>query len=327
MRKIWIFLSLLFLSTLLLSACGTKAAPQPTESAPTPSGFVSEGVVLPVKSVDLAFFPNGGVIASVSKQSGDQVNAGDVIASLVLTPQLEASQASAERELLLAQNTLQDFLDQAEVKKTQAAYDLALAKESFNDASDKKRDKEHTYKYSKTRESKVELDKALTNYDLTQAQVALAEVELARWENGPDPIQLNELKSRVANAESQLNSTKAAASTQLELVAPWDGTVITNDLVIGQTVAAGIESVRLADESSWKVETTDLKETYVANLNVGDKATITIDALSGKEFEGTITQIEGYGVDKQGDITYKVVLSLNPDPAFKWNMTANIQFK
>jgi HlyD family secretion protein len=323
-------LSIFFFGVLALSlsACGTPATVKAeAESTPAASpAVISEGNLLPVRTVELSFFPSGGVVSSVDKTAGQTVSAGDVIASLELTPQQSAAITAAQQELVQAQNALQKFQDEATVSKDQAAYDLALAKEKFNDAMDKKRDKQHTYKYSKTRESKVELDKALSNYDLTEAQVALAEKELAKWANGPDPVQLAELQARVDNALAQLASAKAAGSEQLTLTAPWAGTIITNDLVVGQTASAGTAHVQLADENAWIVETDDLKETYISAVKVGQTARITVDALPGREFTGTVTTIEGIGVDKNGDITYKVTLSIPADPAFKWNMTVNVEF-
>ncbi len=327
MRKPVTLLPIVLGISIFLTSCSTASTVEAQEiSQPVSDSIISEGVVLPVRTVDLGFYPNGGMVGEIAKAAGDEVESGEMIAKLILTLQQAAAVKSAEQELLLAQNTLQTFLDEVEVSKTQAGYDLALAREAFNKAMDKKRDKEHTYKYSKTRESKVELEKALTNYDLTQAQVALAEKELVRWENGPDPVKLSELNARVTNAEAQLASARAAATDQLVLAAPWDGIVVTNDLVVGQTVQAGTTHVKLADQSEWIVETNDLTEIDISTISIGQTATVRVDALPGKAFTGTITAIEGIGVDKQGDITYKVTLEIENDLGLKWNMTASVEF-
>jgi multidrug resistance efflux pump len=326
MRKTFFFIFVSLIGILSLSACSTptaQAAATPAAAAPS---VIAEGVVKPVRTVDLGFFPSGGIVGKVDKTAGASVQQGEEIASLTLTEQQSAAVASAQQELVLAQNALQNFLDEADVSKAQAAHDLALANETLNDASDKKRDKEYTYKYSKTRESKIELDKAQTNFTLAQAQVALAQARVDKWKDGPDKAQLAELKARVANAEAQLASAKAQAGSQLQLIAPWAGTVIENDLVDGQTVQAGQSYVKLADTSAWIVETSDLKETDIAGIKVGDSAKITVDALPGKEMTGKVTDIEGIGVDKQGDITYKVTLAIAPDPQLLWNMTASVEF-
>lgn len=328
MQKKSLLLTLLVIPAIFLSGCAAQqpVQAQTVDAASISTGLIAEGTVLPLRTVELGFYPAGGMVVKVEKMAGDAVSAGDVIASLALTPQQEAAITAAEQELVLAQNALQTFMDEATVNKNQAAYDLALAREKFNDASDKKRDKQHTYKYSKTRESKIELEKALTNYDLTESQVALAEQEVAKWENGPDQARLAELQARVSNAEAQLASVKAAAGSQLNISAPWSGTVVTNDLVLGQIVTAGVSYAKLADDSAWIVETGDLKETDLSSVKVGGNAVVTVDALPGKEFPAEIKSIEGIGVDKNGDITYKVTLSIPADPELKWNMTANVLF-
>jgi HlyD family secretion protein len=326
MRKSIVIGILIILASTILAACGSTPTVQAQATLNVPNQVTSEGVVMPVKTVELGFFPSGGVVDQVNKLPGDQVKSGDVLASLVVSPQQLAAVTAAQQELVLAQNALKDFNDTAAVSKAQANMDVALAKERVKDTYNKKRDKETAYKYSKTREAIVELDKATADYALALAQQAVAEQKAANWSNGSDQEQLAELTARVANAEKQLDSAKSAASTQLEIKAPWDGTVITNSLEPGQLGTAGTSVIQMADLTAWKVETSNLKETDVTGIAIGDAAKITMDALPGKEFPGSVIAIENIGVDKQGDITYKVTLSLPSDPVLKWNMTANVTF-
>lgn len=317
-------------SILVLSACSTNsaAAVEPAAStAGTPSALIREGVVKPIKTVDLGFFPSGGLVEAVDAPEGTAVKAGDVLAHLTVTPQQLAAVALAEQELVNATNALQKLNDEAALSKAQAAVDVALARETLNDAKDKKRDKDYTYRYSKTRESLVEKDKADANLLFAEQQLALAESNAAKWENGPEESQLAALTARLNSATEQVNSARAAAGAQSKIIAPWDGTVISNSLVAGQIAQSGQSYMQLADTSAWKVETSDLKESDIARVSVGTEAVITVDALPGVELKGKVVSIEQFGVEKQGDITYRAQLEIETNPGLLWNMTASILFK
>jgi len=45
------------------------------------------------------------------------------------------------------------------------------------------------------------------------------------------------------------------------------------------------------------------------------------------EFQARVKTIQPLGKDNQGDITYKVTLSVDFDPRFMWNMTTSVHFE
>jgi HlyD family secretion protein len=81
--------------------------------------------------------------------------------------------------------------------------------------------------------------------------------------------------------------------------------------------------VRLADFSQWQVETDDLTELNVVRVREGAAVQLAFDALPGVTLPGTVVQIKPIGVNKQGDITYTVVIAPDRwDERLRWNMTA-----
>ena len=57
----------------------------------------------------------------------------------------------------------------------------------------------------------------------------------------------------------------------------------------------------------------------------GAAATITFDALPGLELAGRVLQIRPLGENKQGDMTYTVVIQPDQlDDRLRWNMTAAV---
>lgn len=76
------------------------------------------------------------------------------------------------------------------------------------------------------------------------------------------------------------------------VVAPCDGQLGRRALEEGQFINAGQTITYIIPETQkWVIA--NYKETQIENLKEGQKVTISVDAVSGKEFEGVITAISG----------------------------------
>jgi len=171
-----------------------------------------------------------------------------------------------------------------------------------------------------------EIDQAILDAELAEAQanVQVADKTYQDVQDGIDPDDLELGQARLAQAEAQLKAAETALAGA-ELRAPFAGVVTALDLRQGEFVAPGIPLAWIADFSDWRIETTDLGEIDAVNVRIGDTASITLDALPDVELSGTVESISGYGQTRQGDITYKAVLRLEPPyPELLWNMTAYV---
>lgn len=172
--------------------------------------------------------------------------------------------------------------------------------------------------------NEIDAAQAEAELALAQAQLAQAQKNYAELENGIDPDALALAQARLENAAAQMAAAQAAARN-LELRAPFAGTLVVNDLKVGQYVLPGTPLVVLADISQWQVETNDLAEVDVALLQPGMSATITLDAFPGREFSGVIRLIDYLGQERRGDMTYTVTLDFDPgDVPVRWGMTAYV---
>ena len=80
---------------------------------------------------------------------------------------------------------------------------------------------------------------------------------------------------------------------------------------------------QLADLATLQVETDDLTELNVVRVQEGAPATVTFDALPGLTLTGKVVRIKPLGENKQGDMTYTVVIQPDQlDDRLRWNMTA-----
>ncbi|MBN1812964.1 MAG: efflux RND transporter periplasmic adaptor subunit, partial [Anaerolineae bacterium] len=131
----------------------------------------------------------------------------------------------------------------------------------------------------------------------------------------------------VTQAEAALEAARVALE-RCEIRAPFAGAVGAVSVRAGELVAPGQPLVTLGDLSTLRVETTDLDEIDVARVAVGQRATITFDALGERVFTGRVTRISPMPEPGAGGVNYTVVLELDElDPAIRWGMTAFVDIE
>ena len=162
-----------------------------------------------------------------------------------------------------------------------------------------------------------------------EALVREAQAQLDLLLAGTHPAEVAAAQAEVARAEGELMAAQVALADK-ELRAPFAGEIAALDLRVGQQVTPELPVVRLADTSVWWVETTDLTEISVVDVNPGDQATVAVDALPDVDFTGEVLNIQPYGQNSSldplvpGDILYRVTILLHgSDPRLRWNMTAS----
>ncbi len=156
---------------------------------------------------------------------------------------------------------------------------------------------------------------------LLEAQIASADRDYQIYKNGPDPDDVAVAEARLANAKVQLAAAQSALA-DLELLAPFAGVVSELHINPSEWVSPGQPVLLLADLEHLQIETTDLGEIDVAQIQVGDVATITFDALPDVVVSGVIQSIAPKAAAGSG-VNYTVVLKMDQIPAaLRWGMTA-----
>jgi len=163
------------------------------------------------------------------------------------------------------------------------------------------------------RSAQAQLNIALGQRDAAQAKLNLLKA-------GSVQEDIDAAKARVAQAQASLDETV--------LLAPFDGTLTEMIVHVGEIASPGPRAASVADLSQWLVETDDLSEVDVVNVQPGAAATITVDALPGTTLNGTVKSVVPRSITKRGDVTFTVKVTLtNPDPKLKWGMTAFVDIK
>jgi HlyD family secretion protein len=135
-----------------------------------------------------------------------------------------------------------------------------------------------------------------------------------------DQANIQQQTANVAAAEVNLNYTN--------IVSPVDGTVVSRNVDVGQTVAASFQTPTLfliaQDLTKMQVDS-NVSESDIGYVKAGQKATFRVDAFPDRDFEGTVAQVRQAPITVQNVVTYDVVVSVeNPELLLKPGMTANV---
>jgi multidrug resistance efflux pump len=140
-----------------------------------------------------------------------------------------------------------------------------------------------------------------------------------RTKDGPDTDQLALLQARLKAAE-----TGVAA---FSIIAPFNGVVTEVNVAEGEQVSPQTWAVKLADTTSWDVETSDVTELEVVSIQEGQNVSFTADALPGVTMNGVVTEISQSSYTQNGDVIYTVKIQANEvDPRVRWGMTVEVVF-
>jgi HlyD family secretion protein len=269
-----------------------------------------------------------GIVNAVNADVGTRVSRNDVLASLDKAS-LNQSIILAEADLTTAQKALEDVLNfdtsRAEalraVDKAEKAYDKAYNwRIQLNGKIDIK-DYYYVNGILKVREYRglagpdtiSDADKDLA---LKEAQLNDARRNYERLKDGADPADVSAAEARVAAAQSTLNMAFIAA--------PFDGTVTQAEPAVGDQISAGSVAFRVDDLSHLLVDV-QVSEVDINTLSIGQIATLTFDAILGKEYHGKIVEVGQAGDSVGGVVNFTVTIELtDADELIKPGMTAAV---
>jgi len=185
-----------------------------------------------------------------------------------------------------------DGLTNAQSAYEQAVANCNITKLSLNDSSLRSAE-------AQLQNAKANLDSLISPRTETQIQAA-ATLEQAR-------LSLEQAKRSLADAT---------------ITAPFNGVITAVNIIAGGSSGSSA-ALSIADTSQLHVDVL-VDETEIANVQVGQQAQITLDALTGITLTGTVANIDPSGTVSNGVVNYSVRVDLDPsNAALKLDMTAN----
>jgi HlyD family secretion protein len=148
--------------------------------------------------------------------------------------------------------------------------------------------------------------------------IARNALDQARAQIGVDEATIQQRQAQLEAAEVNLGYT--------DIVSPVNGTVVSRNVTVGQTVAASFQTPTLfliaTDLTQMQVDT-NVSESDIGGIKTGNRATFTVDAFPRRTFRGSVSQVRQSPQTVQNVVTYDVVTSVdNKDLALKPGMTA-----
>jgi HlyD family secretion protein len=158
---------------------------------------------------------------------------------------------------------------------------------------------------------------------ITSAQAAVIQAQ-ANLDNLLNPSERTQTAAKIQLQQAQLSLDLAhEALADAQIVAPFDGMVTSVTAVVGG--AGGSATVSLIDASQYHVDVL-VDETEIGQIQAGQQAKITFDALPDVTVTGEVVRIAPAGTVSNGVVNYKVRVNLDPTEApLRSEMTANVQ--
>ncbi|MGD0964455.1 MAG: efflux RND transporter periplasmic adaptor subunit [Candidatus Acidiferrales bacterium] len=224
-----------------------------------------------------------GKITDITVKEGDRVNKGDVLLHLEnIQPGADvegqaANVQAAESGMKVAGANLDSAV------ATQAQRQADLEKQKLDWQRTQQLYKEQLISRQDYDTGKAAYDGAVAALNASQAQVAQARA--AR----------EQANSSMEQTQAQLTHMKDVLR-KTTYTAPISGVVSYIDVRVGENVVPGIQNAQgsfLMTISDMSVVTAEVKvdETDITNVRKGESADVTIDAVSGKVFQGHVTEV------------------------------------
>jgi HlyD family secretion protein len=210
-----------------------------------------------------------GRITKLAVEEGDRVTAGQFL--MQIDPRNQ--QAAFDRGTASLAEA-QSSLEQQRASIVSARESLALARENL------RRQRELWTQQLTTREA---LDQAENTVKLREADLRTAEQSITTQEH------------RIAQAKAGLSTARTDLS-KVRIESPLDGIVTRRNVeegemvVVGTMNTVGSQLLVIADMSVIDAEV-EVDETDIPSVKLGQRGKVTIDAMPGKTFTGTVTEI------------------------------------
>lgn len=167
-----------------------------------------------------------------------------------------------------------------------------------------------------------------------QGVVSQQQLELDRATAEAGAAEAKSMQAQIGQADAQVALKKAAldvAQTNLDhtvIKAPINGTVISRNVDVGQTVAASLQAptlFQIAQDLTKMQVYTNIDESDVGQIRPGQPVTFTVDAFPKEVFRGTVDSIRLNATTVQNVVTYNTIVDFdNPDLKLFPNMTAYV---
>jgi HlyD family secretion protein len=205
------------LPTVVLDSSGGVKSGNQTASAPATARRVgavtASGYIVPAQRASLAF-AMAGQVESVAAAVGESVEAGQVLARLAGSEELQAALSAAELEVLEAEQALQKLSD--DLPEEQAA-----ALQALNTARDALRDAEQRVSGLGVPSEPIDIEVASSKVALAEKALEDAKEDFKPYENKPEnSLKRAALLSKLAEAQERYDEAVERLNRMIGVITP-----------------------------------------------------------------------------------------------------------
>lgn len=232
-------------------------------------------------------------IATLSVAQNQEVKAGQPLVGLddgdwrIALESARAKSATAQATLARIDSQIEAgraSLEQAQAQAVSAKAGVTRTLADFDRASSLA---------AKSYGSQATLDAATAARDQARAALGSAEAGVSAAAANIEVLKAQRVEAARQGDELKIAEEKAARDLSFTKVnAPIDGLVANTNVQLGDLVSAGKRLMSIVPLDKVYVDA-NFKETQVGPLKIGDRAQVTVDALPGQVFAGTVSGIAG----------------------------------
>jgi HlyD family secretion protein len=286
------------------------------------------GTINPVTTVTVGSVVSGHVV-SINVDFNSKVKKDDVIAQIDPVPfqnQLAAAEADYQNSQANV-NSLEAQIETSRANVLNMKANIAKAQAGLQDAQTQ---------LGRIRELADQGVVAVQQKDTAQATYdgALASLHSAQAQEVQSEAQLKTTIAQREQSKAQVLMKKSAVdSARLQLNyctirAPIDGTVISRNVDVGQSVAASLQSPNLfsiGQDLTHMLVYTNTDEADVGRIQVGAQASFRVDTFPRETFYGHVSQVRMNASTIQNVVTYNTTIEFdNPNVRLFPGMTAYV---
>jgi len=209
-------------------------------------------------------------------------------------------------------NTAQSNLDSAQAQMQAAQLQAESAQASYEQSKAQSSSQVHS---AEGAWQQAQINQSITYWStLGETQNAQKQIMLAAEAINQAEVQLNLAKINVEMASLDLDKNK--------VVAPFDGIVLSSPFSEGELASPGITVISIISKDF--IITSNIDETDIGRLSIGQKVSYTLDAYYGREYTGRIIEVSPIPENIGGIVAYQIKIRPDQSEDLLYGLSANL---
>jgi len=235
---------------------------------------------------------------TVSRSSDPQIIEGLVDKTYEATQQITAAIKDIKNFIDFAKDTLTVYT--GSVPSAVTAHQNAMGTYTGTASSNLSASLSAKESISNAKQSIIDTQRTI---DENQRSLAETQDSLDELLLGSDPLDIETQKIAVRQKENALTNARQTLA-DYSIRAPFEGVITQVDVTVGDSVSSGTVLGTLITEQ--KIAEITLNEIDVAKVKIGQKTTLTFDAVSDLSLTGEVAEIDTLGTVSSGVVSYGV---------------------